>query len=189
LKYLTETRGYTAEQTSPGIYRISGDYLPIQIIESGKLSERENIWLKSLTNGLRTSNAAGIIEEVDKCGNKASLGAYLDVLMRANTEAFKEAKTMARRGLPTLEEALEEIGILPEMIERCERRGMEQGLAKGMEQGLEQGMEQGLEQGMEQGMEKGLKTAARNALVKGLPIDVIRDITGLDIDTIKQIAI
>ena len=173
LKYLTETRGYTAEQTSPGIYRISGDYLPIQIIESGKLSERENIWLKSLTNSLRTNNAAGIIEEVDKCGNKASLGAYLDVLMRANTEAFKEAKIMARRRLPTLEEALEEIGILPEMIERCERRGLEKGL----------------EQGMEKGLEKGLKVVARNAMEKGLPIDVIRDITGLDIDTIKQIAI
>jgi len=87
---------------------------------------------------------------------------------------------MARRRLPTLEEALEEIGILPEMIERCERRGMEQGLAKGMEQGLEKGLEQGLE--------KGLKTAARNALGKGLPIDVIRDITGLDMETINQIA-
>jgi hypothetical protein len=173
LKYLTETRGYTAEQISPGIYRISGDYLPIQIIESGKLSERENIWLKSLTNGLRTSNAAGIIEEVDKCGNKASLGAYLDVLMRANTEAFKEAKTMARRGLPTLEEALEEIGILPEMIERCERRGK----AIGMEKGLEQGME------------KGLKIVARNALAEGASIEFVNKITGLDIETINQMQI
>ena len=42
---------------------------------------------------------------------------------------------------------------------------------------------------MEKGREQGLETAVRNALVKGLPIDVIHDITGLDIDTIKQLAI
>ena len=169
LQYLTETRGYTAEETSPGIYRISGDYLPIQIIESGKLPDRDNLWLKSLTKGLRANNVAGILGEVDKSGNKASLGAYLDVLLRANPEAFKEAINMVREELPSLEEALEQIGILPEMIERREKKGLEKGLKQGREQGLE--------------------TAARNALVKGLPIDVIHDITGLDIDTIKQLAI
>jgi hypothetical protein len=43
---------------------------------------------------------------------KCTLGAYLDVLLRANPKAFKEAETMARRGLPTLKEALTEIGLL-----------------------------------------------------------------------------
>ena len=45
LKYLTGTRGYKAEETSPGIYLVTGDYVPIQIIESGKLPEQENLWL------------------------------------------------------------------------------------------------------------------------------------------------
>ena len=169
LKYLSGTRGYTIKETSPGIYMISGDYLPIQIIESGKLPEQENLWLKSLKKDLQTVNVDVILNEAEKCGNKASLGAYLDVLLRANPEAFMEARNMAiRKRKPTFEEVFTEAGIIPEWIER--------------------GRVQGMEQGMEKGMEKGLEAAARNAKAKGLPINVIHDITGLDIETIKKLA-
>jgi len=160
LKYLTGTRGYTAEESSPGIFRISGDYLPIQIIESGKLPEQENLWLRSLTTGLQASSLDSILYEVQKCGNKASLGVYLDVLLRANKKAFKEAENMARRGLPTLEEVFDEAGFTPRMIEL--------GVKKGLVQGLE--------------------TAARNALAEGASIEFVNKITGLDIETIKQLA-
>ena len=175
LRYLTETRGYTVEETSPGIYMVFGDYLPIQIIESGKLSERENLWLRSLAKDLRAVNADGILDEAEKSGNKAQLGAYLDVIIRANPEAFLEAIKMARRKRETFEEVFTRAGLIPEWLER--------GRVQGLEEGLERGREQGLEQGMEQGME----TAARNALTKGLPLDVIHDITGLDIEKIKQL--
>ncbi|MDR2471171.1 MAG: hypothetical protein LBD09_03560, partial [Treponema sp.] len=50
LDYLTEIRKYSVEETLPGIYTVTGDYLPIQIIEGKRLSEGENLWLKSLTN-------------------------------------------------------------------------------------------------------------------------------------------
>jgi hypothetical protein len=170
LKYLTETRGYTVKETSPGIYMVSGDYLPIQIIESGKLPEQENMWLRSLKKGLQTANADVILNEAEKCGNKATLSAYLDVLLRANPEAFLEARNMAiRKRSPTFEEVFTRAGIIPEWIER--------------------GREQGLEQGLELGLEQGLEAVARNALIKGLPLDVIHDITGLDIETIKQLTI
>ena len=39
----------------------------------------------------------------------------------------------------------------------------------------------------EEGMEKGREEIARNALVKGLPIEIICDITGLDVETIKKL--
>jgi hypothetical protein len=161
LKYLVETRGYTAEETSPGIYLVSGDYLPIQIIESGKLPEQENMWLSFMAKGLKAGSLNSILDEVDKRGNKAQLGAYFAVLLRANSKAFLEGINMARSKLPTLEEVLTEAGLIPEWIER----------------------------GRVQGLEQGLEVAARNAIVKGLPIDVIHDITGLDIETIKQLAI
>ena len=74
-----------------------------------------------------------------------------------------------RKRRPTFEEVFTEAGIIPEWIER--------------------GREQGLEQGLERGLEQGLETAARNAIIKGLPIDVIHDITGLDEETIKQLAV
>ena len=47
------------------------------------------------------------------------------------------------------------------------------------------------QEGMEKGIEKGMKKRdidiARNALAKGLPIDMIRDITGLDMTVIQNI--
>ena len=125
LKYLTGTRGYKAEETSPGIYLITGDYVPIQIIESGKLPEQENLWLKSLVKDLPAVNAGSILDKARKLGDKAQLGAYLDVLLRANKKAFMEAENMARRGLPTLEETLTEMGITERAMERGRVQGLE----------------------------------------------------------------
>jgi len=137
-----------------------------QIIESRKLPEGENLWLKSLAKDLQAVSAGSIIDEVQKCGNEASLGAYLDVLWRANPKAFSEAETMARKR-ETFEEVYTKNGVIPGYIE--------------------QGRVQGREEGRVQGLEQGLTAAARNAMSKGLPIDVIHDITGLDIETIKQL--
>jgi len=49
-----------------GIYIVSGDYVPIQIIESGKLPEQENLWLKSLAKGLQADSMDCILNEVQK---------------------------------------------------------------------------------------------------------------------------
>jgi hypothetical protein len=42
------------------------------------------------------------------------------------------------------------------------------------------------EEGREEGMRKEKLETARNALARGLPVEVIRDITGLDIETIRK---
>jgi len=158
LKYLTGVRGYAVEKTSPGIYLVSGDYLPIQIIESGKLPEQENLWLRSLSKDLQASGLDSILDEIRKHENEAQLGAYLNVLLRANTKAFMEAENMARRGLPTLEEALEETGLLPIMIERGVKKGMAR---KALE------------------IAKKMKNAGR-------PLFEIEEFTGLPTETIEQ---
>ena len=44
------------------------------------------------------------------------------------------------------------------------------------------------EEGWEGGREEGRETIARNALAKGFSIESIHDITGLDIETVKQLA-
>jgi len=135
LKYLTGTRGYTVEETSPGIYLVSGDYVPIQIIESGKLSEQENLWLKSLVKDLPAVNAGSILEEKRNRGDKAQLGAYLDVLLKENPEAFLEAENMAKRKRKTFEEVFTEAGLIPEWTERARVQGREEGLEQGKREG------------------------------------------------------
>ena len=59
-----------------------------------------------------------------------NLDAFLDVVLRANLDTFKEVINMAKKK-KTLEEALTELGLIPEWIER----GVEQGkleIAKAM---------------------------------------------------------
>jgi predicted transposase YdaD len=47
--------------------------------------------------------------------------------------------------------------------------------------------EEGLEEGLEKGLEKGREEIARNALMEGLSAETIQKITGLDIETIRNI--
>ena len=64
----------------------------------------------------------------------------------------------------------------------------EEGLEEGMEKGLEEGMEKGLEEGIEKGHEEGRIAIAKNALAKGLSIDIISAITGLRDEDLKRLA-
>jgi hypothetical protein len=81
LKYLSGIRGYTVEETSPGIYFVAGDYLPIQIIESKKLSEGENLWLNSLRNNLKVESMNVIMENKKSRLHDSGTDAYLDVIL------------------------------------------------------------------------------------------------------------
>jgi predicted transposase/invertase (TIGR01784 family) len=64
--------------------------------------------------------------------------------------------------------------------------GREEGREEGLEEGLEKGLEQGLEKGLERGRENERIEIARNALAKGVPLELIKDITGLDMDTLRN---
>jgi len=47
--------------------------------------------------------------------------------------------------------------------------------------------QEGLKKGRREGFEKGQEEIARNALAKDIPLELIRDITGLDIESIQKI--
>ena len=49
------------------------------------------------------------------------------------------------------------------------------------------GVNTALEKGREEGREKGFEEVARNALAKGIPLNMIHEITGLDLEVIKNI--
>jgi hypothetical protein len=50
-------------------------------------------------------------------------------------------------------------------------------------------MEALCEEAWEYGLEEGIMTVARNALAKGLPVETIQEITGLDMKVVEQLAI
>ena len=127
LRYLIGTRGYRVEESAPGIYLVTGDYLPIQIIESGKLSDSENRWLKSLRDDLKESSLNVILDEGKERRREINIDAYLDVILRANQKTVKEINKMRA---PSLEAILTETGFVPELIERGIQRGIERGKEK-----------------------------------------------------------
>jgi hypothetical protein len=172
LKYLSGIRGYSVEETSPGIYFVAGDYLPIQIIESKKLSEGENLWLNSLRNNLKAKSMNAIIKSRKSRLHDSSTDAYLDVIFEANRKTA-EANDMS--WIDSVTEIMERKGIISEWKERS------------MEQGLEQGRELGLEQGRELGRGEEREIIARNLLEKGMSCEFVQEITGLNLETIQTL--
>ena len=91
LEHLKNVRGYTVEKVNPGIYTVSGDILPIQVIDSRGLSPDENLWLKGLSKQLDPLTVVQIVEEAKRKGKNARIQAYINVIAMANLEAMEEA--------------------------------------------------------------------------------------------------
>jgi len=108
--HLQKTRQYKVDEKLPGIYTVKGDILPIQIIESRKLSAEENLWLKYLSNRLDPAAAFQIMNEAAKKKNKARIRAYMNVIIRANILAVKEAIKMTDN-IAELDDVFEETGL------------------------------------------------------------------------------
>ncbi|MDR1931848.1 MAG: hypothetical protein LBQ57_03385, partial [Spirochaetales bacterium] len=80
LRHLKEARGYDAAEVHSGIYYVKGDIIPIQIIETKKLSAGNNLWLKGLSNDLDISQANTIIKESGRKAKGAYIRAYLNAV-------------------------------------------------------------------------------------------------------------
>jgi hypothetical protein len=163
LEHLKEVRRYQVKEVNAGIYLIEGDIIPIQIIDSRKLSGEENLWLKGLSKDLEIRTAMAILEAGSRKAREMPIGAYLQVVLNANAGIFLEAGKM-RNGTLTFDDVLVELGLT----------------AKWKAEGWEEGLEKGREESREE--------VARNALAKGLSPDVVGEITGLDMETIKSFA-
>ncbi|MDR1802081.1 MAG: hypothetical protein LBQ94_00605 [Treponema sp.] len=97
LAHLQEIRGYTVEEKWPGIYTIKGDILPIQVINSRKLSADENLWLRDLDNQLGAPDIQRVSAEIDRLGKtaQAQVKTYLNVVLKANIENLREVLKMS----------------------------------------------------------------------------------------------
>ena len=94
IKYLKTERGYRVEENTPGIYTVSGDVLPIQIINNRKLSPEDYLWLRSLDNILDSHEARKITELIQRQDKGLRPEAYFNVLLRANSTIFEEVNKM-----------------------------------------------------------------------------------------------
>jgi len=162
LEHLKKERGYTVAETGAGIYTVSGDILPVQIIDSRLLPVEENLWLKSLSNRLDRSALSRISGEIYRQGKAARIAAYLDAIVRANAKTLKEVIQMSDASL-TIEQVFEEVG----WTAKWEARGEARGEAIGENQ-------------------KALKIA-QNMIALGLPFETIVSATQLDPIRVKEL--
>jgi len=122
LSHLKKTRGYKVEENSPGIYNVIGDILAIQIIDSRKLSADDNLWLKRLRNKLAPKEMRRLLAEISRQGKAARVGAYLDVIARANKDCIREAFKMSDNQYAAFQEVLEEVGVSAKWEAKGEER-------------------------------------------------------------------
>ena len=125
IEHLENERGYRVEETSSGIYTVSGDILPIQVIDSRKLPMEENLWLKCLSDELDQLKVRQVSAEIVRHGKAARIAAYLNVIAKANTKAIQEAIRMD--DTLTLEKVFEEVGWIAKWEARGEARGRVEG--------------------------------------------------------------
>ncbi|MDD2980174.1 MAG: hypothetical protein PHN80_09405 [Hespellia sp.] len=100
-------------QCGEGIYYLEGDPIPMQLLITNRLSENENLWLRSLRTDIKSKEEIDrICNAYEKHRHAKKYKAAMDAIMRGNWEKMKEAKEMC--------DALREL--FAEEIEEVERR-------------------------------------------------------------------
>jgi hypothetical protein len=120
LDYLRDVLRYGIQEKWPGIYYVSGDILPVQIIENRRLTGEEDIWLRDLTGGLDGEHLGRLLEQSRKLPAEAPSSAYMYMILQANSEGLREVMQMSDAAL---EAVFEEYGL----TKKWEARGIEQG--------------------------------------------------------------
>lgn len=93
--HLRTVKNYQVTLKEPGIYHVEGDIIPIQIIVTRQLSDKENLWLRSLTNNLtETRHAKRLMEDYLGHTDNNLYQSVLDIIVRANHRTFEEVNGM-----------------------------------------------------------------------------------------------
>lgn len=145
--HLKRDLGYRIREIEPGIYYTESDMLSIQFIITSRLSQKENLWLRSLTDDLKQmAEAKNLVTEYQKRKDNPLYRSVMDIIVRANREKFQEVKEMCS--------ALEEL--MKDEIEAYRAKGLEEGLKEGLKEGLAEGLKEGLAEGLAEGLKEGL---------------------------------
>ena len=128
ITHLSEVRGYIIDEISIGVYNVTGDILPIQIIDRKKLSLKENLWLKGLSDRLKIEELNLVTEKAARKDKNAPIAAYLNTIANANSNLMEVLMMKAPK--KTFEQVLKDTGWYAELEARGEARGEVKGEAK-----------------------------------------------------------
>ena len=138
LKHLEDFRRISTLQIDDGIYYLNGDYFPIQLIVTSKLSSENNLWLSSLTDDLKGYDIIDTISsEYLKHKRDKLYESAMNIIINANKEQFEEAKPMCEA---IRELFKDEFNKIYEEFESNIAVEKEKSKAEGIDLGIEQGI-------------------------------------------------
>ena len=126
IKHLKKRKNLQIEKHSNGIYYVTGEMFPVQILVTKKLSKEENFWLRSMTNDLTKEDATELIQRYEGHEHDNWYQSVMDVVVRANEKGFKEMKLMCDALLELMKDEWEEM----------KAQGWSQGLSQGKQEQL-----------------------------------------------------
>ncbi|MCP4148514.1 MAG: hypothetical protein GY757_12280 [bacterium] len=68
-----------------------------------------------------------------------------------------------------------------------QEEGFEKGKKEGIEEGKKEGIEEGIEESKKEGKVESKREIAKKSLEKGIPPDLVADITGLSVEEIETL--
>lgn len=91
VKHMKNEMNLQIESIEQGIYYIHGMCFPMQLIVTSKLSQKENLWLSSLTDELNdTGHAEKLLQDYQKHKNEELYESMIDIIVNANENTFKK---------------------------------------------------------------------------------------------------
>jgi len=114
IKTLENERGFKIQKFDSGIYQIDGEIIPIQILESKNLPEEENLFLRNLRSNLSSEDILKTLQCYKEQKPLNIRNVFLDRLLNANREIFKEAMYMSETVMEIFLEGAKKHGWLNE---------------------------------------------------------------------------
>ena len=127
LNHLLAVRGIHVENQDKGIYYLTGDAIPMQLLITRELTQEENFWLKNLRTDLKAGREIQtIVARYEQNRHSKDYAAVMDLITRANWTEMEVERKMC--------DALKEL--FAEELKEENERGMEQGLERGRAEGI-----------------------------------------------------
>ena len=118
-RHLTNTRGIIIENKGNGIYYLKGDPIPMQLLLTPKLSEKENYWLQNLRTNLKAgTEIRSLVARYEKHKHSKDYEAVMDLITRANWKEMEVERKMC--------DALKEL--LSDELHEANTRGKSEGI-------------------------------------------------------------
>ena len=126
-RYLRGELGYTVQERHPGVHVVTGAMIQIQVINSVKLSEEENRWLRNLNRKLTEKEVAWLSQMEKKYDSLLDLSAYRHAVLTANKKMLKMLREDKSMWNEEIREIFEETGWSEEWIKKGELKGKLEG--------------------------------------------------------------